>query len=154
MESNVNKWNFWQWNPIRVFSNCKSMDLGNKFLKDCKTVEDWGTGDGLFKFYRKDAVGVDGSNTPGADKKFIDLINYISDCEGIFIRHVFEHNFEWDKILFNSLKSATKKICIVMFIPFSDNDTVENKSSPNGVPNLSISNKKFFKIIEDHNVFY
>lgn len=150
MESNVGKWNFWGWNPVRFFPNNKSMDLGSKFLDDCQTVEDWGTGDGLFKFYREDAIGVDGSNTPGADKKFIDLVNYTSDCDGIFIKHVLEHNFEWKKILNNALQSARKKVCIVMFIPFSNGETKENNPDPIGVPNLSISEKEFFELLKDY----
>ena len=150
-ESNVNKWNFFGWNNMAKFiKNVPSMVIGAKFLEDCETVEDWGTGDGIFKNHREDAIGVDGSNTPGADKKFIDLTTYTTQCEGIFLRHVLEHNYEWDKILHNLLKSATKKICIIMFIPFIDGETKELNYHQLGVPDLAISQQEFMKILTEY----
>jgi hypothetical protein len=156
MESNVHKWDYWQWgSPImKQFPNIRSMDLGKKFLADCKRVEDWGCGDGFFKVYRSDVIGVDGSNTPGADKKYIDLVNYVSDCDGIFIRHVLEHNYEWKSILKNAINSARFKVCVVMFIPFSFGGTIQNNPDPIGVPNLSISEQEFFQILKDCDVKY
>lgn len=156
MKSNVNKWNGYFRNHRKYtekpFPPIIPMEIGSKFLEDCKTVEDWGTGDGVFKLYRKDAVGVDGSDTPGADKKFIDLCEYTSNCEGIFLKHVLEHNYDWEKIVKNALNSATKKICIVMFLPFSENSTNEISYDPIGVPNLCISRKALMEILDSFNI--
>jgi hypothetical protein len=151
MENNVGKWDNWAWDD---HLSDISMINGAKFLEDCEIVEDWGTGNGEFKKCRKNAIGVDGSNTPGADKKYVDLVTYISETDGIFLRHVLEHNYEWDKILHNALKSAKKKICIVMFIPFSIDKTYKTSEDAIGVPNLSISKKEFNDILKEYQVEY
>jgi hypothetical protein len=158
VESNIHKWdNFFRSN--KRFDKkpfVLSMDLGSKFLEDCKTVEDWGCGDGIFKFYRDDAIGVDGSDTPGANKKFIDLTDYITDCEGIFLKHVLEHNYGWKRIVHNMLTSFSKKICIVMFIPFGETEkTIEqNYEHSWKVPNLIISKKEFKEILDQYKIEY
>jgi hypothetical protein len=153
IESNVHKWDrgYSNLNNIPMFyGKTVTYELGNEFLKDCQVVEDWGTGGGGFKEYRKNAIGVDGSNTPFADKKFIDLTNCISNCDGIYMRHVLEHNYEWQKILHNAMKSARKKICLVMFIPFSDFETKQLAFNSIGVPDLSISKHEFYDIIKQY----
>lgn len=152
MESNVHKWDGWynKLNNTLFYGKTVTYELGSKFLEDCKVVEDWGTGGGGFKSYRPDAIGVDGSNTPFADKKFIDLTDYISECDGIFMRHILEHNYEWQKILHNALKSARKKICLVMFIPFSDFETKQLAYNSIKVPDLSISRYEFYDIIKQY----
>lgn len=156
METNIHKWdnifNKLNKNPL-FYGKTITYELGNEFLSDCNVVEDWGTGGGGFKSYRQNAIGVDGSNTPFADKKFIDLRNYISECDGIFMRHVLEHNYEWEKILHNVLKSAKKKICLIMFIPFSDAKTKQLAFNSIGVPDLSISKYEFYNILKEYPEF-
>lgn len=125
--------------------------LGAGFLADCKTVEDWGTGGGAFKTFRPDAIGVDGSKTPFADKT-ADLQKYVSNCEGVFMRHILEHNYNWQKILTNAIKSASKKICIVFFIPLSQSETKEIAFNKIGVPDLSISESEFNIILHKNKV--
>lgn len=156
--SNVNKWNNWykdlSFNPSAFrYGDTLTYKLGAKFLKECKVVEDWGTGAGGFKRFFPKAIGVDGSDTPHADKKFVDLVNYTTSCDGIFMRHVLEHNYDWEKILFNSVNSATDKLCIVLFTPFLQN-TKELKHCLNigvDVPDLSLSKIKFEEIINSVN---
>lgn len=128
-----------------IYGDTETYKLGAEFLQDCSTVEDWGTGAGGFKAYRKDAIGVDGSVTPYADK-IADLADYQSTAEGIFMRHVLEHNWDWKKILCNALDSATKKLAIIVFTPMSDRGTFELKEGTEmnvsygiDVPNLSLS---------------
>src|SRR5262249_21544228 len=99
------------------FADTATYRLGAKFLEDCAVVEDWGVGAGGFKRYRPDAIGIDGSKTPFADK-IVDLVSYRSNVDGIFIRHVLEHNYDWPRILDNPLHSA-KKVCVLFFVPFS-----------------------------------
>lgn len=155
MNSNVKKWDRFHWkpNPQSVL-NVPSMIKGAEFLQDCKTVQDWGTGEGIFKNFRVDALGVDGSDTPGADLKYVDLTTYETNCEGIFLRHVLEHNYEWKKILHNVLKSASKKVCVVMFIPFIDGETKEQHFYPMGVPDLAIGRQEFLDILAEYPVTY
>ena len=156
--SNVNKWNIWYKDlpndPSSFrYGDTLTYELGATFLEECKTVEDWGTGAGGFKRYMPTAIGVDGSDTPHAEKKFVDLATYTSECEGIFMRHVLEHNYEWESVLTNAVNSATKKLCIVLFTPLSES-TVElahNLKIGVDVPDLSLSKLKFEEIVNSVN---
>lgn len=161
MTSNVGKWDNWYrelgTTPSAFrYSETETYKIAAKFLADCETIEDWGVGGGGFLNHCKRAIGVDGSNTPFAAKKYIDLCNYKTSCEGIHLRHVLEHNYEWEKILINALKSATKKIVITFFIPLNDGDTIElahNLEFGVDVPDLSISKNKFDSIISKYNIY-
>jgi hypothetical protein len=159
-ENNIGKWDDWYKNlspePSSFrYSDTETYTEAYKFLSDCKEVEDWGCGAGGFLKYRPDAIGIDGSNTCFATKKYIDLSEYINECESVHIRHVFEHNYKWKNILHNALKSARKKICITMFIPLSDDTTeiAHNKQHGVDVPDLKISRTDFFDIIYSYNPF-
>lgn len=139
-----------------VYGDTETYKLGADFLTDCAVVEDWGVGAGGFKRYRKDAIGVDGSMTPHADE-IADLTEYQSICDGIFMRHVLEHNREWKSILSNALQSAEEKLVIVLFTPLSDNGTseIEGSAKKNGrhgvnVPDLSISRGEFMELIMEY----
>jgi len=157
-ENNVGKWDSWyeslptEPGSFRYSDTITYKEAAN-FLSDCATVEDWGVGGGGFLRYRPDAIGVDGSDTKFATKKHIDLQQYISKCEGVHIRHILEHNYNWFNILENALKSATKKIVITMFIPLNEDITKEvshNKQHGVDVPDMSISKKEFYDIISKY----
>ena len=85
-----------------------------------------GCGTGGFKlFFIKNNnlnryINVDSSKTPFADIK-TDILGYNSNIDGIFMRHVLEHNYEWKQLLENVCKSFTQKMCLVLFTHFSDN---------------------------------
>jgi hypothetical protein len=139
-----------------MFGDTESYISGARFLMDCEIVEDWGVGAGGFKRYRPDAIGIDGSITPFADK-IEDLVNYKSECDGIFMRHVLEHDRNWKLILTNAISSAKKKLMIVLFIPLSGGKTEEilegteaNKNMGVNVPNLSIAIDDFMDIISPY----
>lgn len=157
-ENNIGKWNDWYKNLSPTpsafrYSQTETYQKAADFLSDCKEVEDWGVGAGGFLIYRPDAIGVDGSDTPFAAKKFIDLSNYVSECESIHIRHVFEHNYKWKDILVNAMVSAKKKLAITMFIVLGDNTTeiAHNKKHGVDVPDLKISKDEFFGVINQFN---
>ena len=109
------------------------------FLADVIEVEDWGCGAGGFKrFCRARYVGLDGSKTPFADR-IADLCTYTSRVEGIFMRHVLEHNYSWKQILDNAVSSFTKKLCLVLFTPFGPEtrEIAHNRARFVDVPDLS-----------------
>jgi len=82
------------------------------------SVEDWGCGKAYFRnFCRGTYKGVDG--TPDGCDSVVDLARYTSNTDGILLRHVLEHNFDWLKILKNALTSA-KRIAIIVCTPFVD----------------------------------
>lgn len=158
-DSNIGKWNDW-------YEGISEEDKGSfrygdtvtykkaaDFLNDCKTVEDWGCGVGGFLRFCEQAIGVDGSDTPFASKKFIDLCDYVFEVEGVHIRHVFEHNYNWKPILENALKSAKNKLVITMFIPLGEEtkEIAHNKQHGVDVPDMLISESQFFEIVNKHN---
>jgi len=65
--------------------------------------------------------GVDGSPeaAPYADK-ITDLTTYTSSVDGIFIRHILEHNYGWRDVLANAVDSFTERLVLIMFTPFGE----------------------------------
>lgn len=124
------------------------------FLADIDEVEDWGCGGGGFKSYCvcPAYIGVDGSYSPFANR-IVDLSDYESSCDGILLRHVLEHNYDWDKILTAAIKSFRKKLCIVLFTPFSDKVKVVGESHMEGlvIPDLSFVKSDFENYFADLN---
>jgi SAM-dependent methyltransferase len=99
----------------------KAMD----FLSDCEVVEDWGCGTAYAKRFCTipKYVGIDGSESKFADK-VADLREYVSEADGILMRHILEHNHDWRKVLENALKSFKKKFVLVIFTPFQEKTKV------------------------------
>jgi hypothetical protein len=157
--SNIGKWDNWYKKlpdepSAFVYSETLTYKIAAEFLVDCPIVEDWGCGGGGFLNYRKDAIGVDGSDTKFAAKKYVDLANYISSCDAVHMRHVLEHNYQWKDILNNAFKSAKKKIALTLFIPLNEGETKEvahNKQLGVDVPDLSLSKTEFNNIINSYN---
>lgn len=161
-----NKWNVW-YNDLTIkdmgcfiYGNTITYELGYNFLKSCDKIEDWGCGVGGFKrffvneeFYKY--IGIDGSNSPIADIK-TDLTEYISQVDGIFMRHVLEHNYEWKNILENACKSFKNKMCLILFTPFT-NETKEishNLKFGIDVPDLSFNINELITIFNKYNITY
>lgn len=97
----------------------ESYIVGMKWLNPCKVVEDWGCGPAYSKTYRKGAyIGIDG--TEGFCDIVADLATRTSDVDGIFMRHVLEHNVDWRPILDNALRSFSKRMSLIMFTPWAE----------------------------------
>jgi hypothetical protein len=136
-----------------------SYRVGASYLSDCKTVEDWGCGKGWFgqvaTEFNLEVIGIDGSKTPFADK-VVDLEGYTSRVEGIFMRSVAEHNFEWEKILTNLVKSFTKKAFVQFYTPmnFDSDEGILIQLSPgyDNIPEISIPTSIWHKILLENNV--
>jgi len=159
----MDKWNDWykDLNNMSSFryGNTETYQLGYDFLKTCDKIEDWGCGSGGFKLFFNDNptkyIGIDGSDTPFSDLKN-DLILYNSNVDGIFMRHVLEHNYEWKKILENACKSFNKKMCLILFTPFT-NETKEiahNLKHGVDVPDISFNKNDLIEFFEKYNIIY
>jgi hypothetical protein len=137
---NAGKWNNWYVGieEPAAYGNTPSYEMGAAWLKNCKTVEDWGCGKGWFStFVKPDRYrGIDGSKTPFANE-VVDLTQYHSQVEGIFMRHVLEHDFRWAEILDNALESFTKRMFLVLFTPLADTTGDIEFEDPPGVPNIA-----------------
>lgn len=111
------------------------------FLDGCgPLVEDWGCGGAYArKFFTKSRyVGVDGSQ--GRCDIVADLRERVSEVDGILIRHVLEHNYDWPIIVGNAVRSCLKRMAIVFFIEPQDWTRLMFPEG-NGIPNLAISKK-------------
>jgi hypothetical protein len=138
---NLGKWDPWYQSLTEEepYGDTRTYELGAAFLKDCEQIEDWGCGRGWFRRYtaRQQYRGIDGSKTSFADV-IADLARYRSRVEGIFLRHVLAHDWEWEEILRNAVASFTKKLVVVIFTPFSQEGTREIAYAIDmGVPDIS-----------------
>src|SRR5262249_20306723 len=86
-------------------------------------------------------------SSPAADK-IADLVRYRSAPEGILIRHVLEHNFEWQSILQNAVDSFRKKMCLVIFTPFAEVTHQINWTDSIGVPDISFNRAELVRFFQ------
>jgi hypothetical protein len=119
---------------------------GIAFLDGHGTIEDWGCGTAYARrFVRKSAyVGIDGSPSTFADQ-VADLHQYRSNTECIFMRHVLEHNHEWQQILSNALESFTKRLALVIFTPFVE--TTHVVTSWHGIPDIAFNKDELTRLL-------
>lgn len=103
----------------RAYGDDTTYRLGMDWLESCATVEDWGCGAGYARQFRRGAyTGIDGSPSRFADK-VADLREYRSSPDGIFMRHVLEHNDDWQPILAGAVASFRKRMALIIFTPFA-----------------------------------
>lgn len=91
-------------------------------LETCDSIEDWGCGMAWARKYAESRYkGVDGSPAAAcyADE-ICDLRDYHSTVDGVFMRHILEHNWDWQVILRNVMNSFTKRMALVLFTPFAE----------------------------------
>lgn len=132
--SRKNLWNRFYSNykgKRQLYSDDFTARKGAAFLNvpDIKVIEDWGCGYGGLKYYigsNQKYIGIDGSNTPFADE-IVDLEEYTSKVDAIFMRHVLEHNPNWGKILKNVMASFEKRMVLILFTPFAEITKIINE---------------------------
>lgn len=110
-------------------------------------VEDRGCGTAYAKrfFTKSTYVGVDGSWSKFCDVE-ADLRTYRSSPDGILMRHVLEHDYDWSMILEGAVASFKKRMALVFFMPLTEFTKVESVEA-NGTPNLMISRVGVSKIL-------
>ena len=136
----IDRWNIIYQRRQNVFKygDDVTYKLGMDFLSDCKTVEDWGCGSTYSKKFCKSEsyIGIDGSYNVNADKQ-ADLATYESAPDGIFMRHVLEHNYDWRPIIANAMKSFKRKMALIIFTPFSERERLIYVNQ-RGIPIVSL----------------
>lgn len=150
----LGKWDEWYKDADTMgsfaYGDTITYKLAADFLADMKEVEDWGCGTGGFKrLYKGKYTGIDGSDNPFVDK-VVDLQTYQSSVDGIMMRHVLEHNYNWKDILANAVSSFKKKYCLILFTPLLDEtqEIAHNKKHGVDVPDIAFNRKdieQFFK---------
>jgi glycosyltransferase involved in cell wall biosynthesis len=112
---------------IRRWSGCDTtFKRAAAYLAGLGRVEDWGCGTAYFKRFVPEGCYVGIDNDPSADSDLAsDLASYTSTSDGIFLRHVLEHDLRWRIILSNALASFRRRMVLVVSTPFV-RATVEN----------------------------
>lgn len=104
------------------------------FLDGLPVVEDWGCGTAFGRqFYERSRyIGVDGSGG-----KFCDAVDDVrtrdSQPDGIQMRHVLEHNPEWERVLQNAIRCFKHRMALITYLPFQP-ETVLVDDPGNGIP--------------------
>ncbi len=144
-KSMLGKWDGWYKNINTMgafrYGDTVTYRLAADFMADIDEVEDWGCGTGGFKrFYGGKYIGIDGSANPFVDK-IADLREYKSNVDGIMMRHVLEHNYDWKLVLQNAVESFKKKLCLIVFTPFMDEtkEIAHNKKYGVDVPDIAFA---------------
>jgi len=149
--TNVGKWDRWYLGlqERAPYGDTESYQLGADWLAGCSIIQDWGCGKGWFaKFMSEDQtyIGVDGSHTPFANV-ITDLATYRSSTDGLFMRHVLEHNYEWVQILTNAVDSFTYRMALILFTPLEDETREITFAEDPGVPDLALGRSQLEQII-------
>jgi hypothetical protein len=140
--TNLGKWDRWyvDLDEPHSYGSTETYQIGAEFLADCDLVEDWGCGKGFMRTLIEPARyrGIDGSRTRFADT-VADLAEYTSTVDGVFMRHVLEHDWRWEQILTNAAASARRKLVVVLFTPLhhTTNEIAWNEDP--GVPDISFA---------------
>ncbi|MCA9069840.1 MAG: hypothetical protein KDA84_12995, partial [Planctomycetaceae bacterium] len=152
---NAGKWNGWYAgvNHSRPFGKSTTYLRAAEYLQDLDQVEDWGCGLGWFRQYipPEKYRGIDGSHSNFADH-IVDLTTYRSDVDGILLRHVLEHNYQWKQILQNAIASFKKKLCLILFTPFAEKtslDYTEELAPGKSVPYLRFARRELIQCFAD-----
>lgn len=116
----LNRWNYRDVEEPYPYADSElTYEKAIGFLDGEGVLEDWGCGTAYAKRFVRRAryVGVDGSPSKFNDVT-ADLREYTSEADYILLRHVLEHNLEWERVLDNALRSARKRLAVVTFTPF------------------------------------
>lgn len=146
--TNLGKWDPWYegLTDSAPYDDVATYTIGAEWLEPCATVEDWGTGRGYFKTLRPDAVGIDGSCTPFADR-IADLADFTSSPDGIFMRGVIDHDWRWEQILRNAVSSFRHRMCLVLFTPDVPEVRQLDFTPELGVPDIAIPSRYVDEIV-------
>lgn len=103
-----------KWKHVPMYGARESYEIGLKWLEPCAVIEDWGAGSKFAKTLRPQGyVSVDCEDADVCT----DLNVYRSSPDGIFMRHVLEHNIDWRVVLDNALQSFRRRMALIMFLP-------------------------------------
>ena len=78
-----------------------------------------------------------------------DLRDYRSEVHGILMRHVIEHNYDWQKVLDNALASCSK-LALVIFTPFASETHVIHEYTDPPVPDISFKHSDLTELFPSY----
>jgi hypothetical protein len=139
--SYIDRWAAWynKDSSLAEYGDKATYEIGASFLKGL-AIEDWGCGRGWFKTLHDGSyLGIDGTASEHADI-VADLRLYRSKTPGLWLRHVLEHNREWNLVLENAVASASDRIAIVVFTPDGDGEQI-GYTEELDVPDIAVPHK-------------
>lgn len=140
----LNKWDPWYKDAVaqQPYGDSSIYFHAEEWLKGLD-IEDWGCGYAWFKTVHTSGryIGVDGTDSRWCDV-VADLREFQSTPDGILLRGVLEHNYDWQPILDNAVKSFRKRLCLILFTPIAEETHIiaENVGGL-GVPDISFSRR-------------
>lgn len=150
MNDPLGAWSYDHVKGPKSYGNDMTYQKAMEYLDDCKVLEDWGCGTAYawkFRAPEKIYIGIDGSPSQFNDR-MADLRNYRSKADGILMRHVLEHNFEWRKILENALSSFRQRMVIINFIPLFKGQDKVLAVNFTGTADIALSETDFMGLIK------
>jgi hypothetical protein len=136
----------WEWRYRNSapfpYADTPSYAKATEFLRGHGLVEDWGCGAAWARRFFEEYRGVDGS--AGHADLVCDLRKYRSRVPCILMRHVLEHNLEWERVLRNALQSFEKRMVLVIFTPFGET-THQIASHWDGIPDISFNRQELVR---------
>lgn len=133
--------------PYLIDGSDETYRLGAALLQGM-LVEDWGCGLGWFKtFHDGLCIGIDGTPSVGADI-VEDLATRETSTPGLFMRHVLEHNENWEEILSNAVASFTKRLVLVLYTPLQEETRLIQQCGI-GVVELGLALKDILAILPE-----
>ena len=142
----VDRWDYQDESQF-AYGDDTTYQKGMAFLDGHGSIEDWGCGTAYAKNFVKQSkyIGIDGSQSDFTDK-VVDLKEYTSETDCIFVRHVLEHNYSWRKILANAVNSFNKRMVIIIFTPFADETRpIANWSA---IPDISFKKEELIEFFQ------
>ena len=116
----------------------KSYDMAAEIFDGIK-VEDWGCGEGYFKYlYGTSTLSVDDKDGAWTDKA-VNFSSYTSQTPGILLRHMIEHRYDFRSIMANANKSFTEVLVLILFTPMDRKTRELAWNSGEGLPLISFS---------------
>lgn len=144
--SKLENWNYGT-SPQFPYGDETTYKKAIAFLDGPYVIEDWGCGTAWAGRFVKQGwyIGIDGSWSFHCNV-MADLRTYRSQPDGILIRHILEHSYEWQKILENALASFQKKFCLILFTPFGE-VTRSIGSTKENVPDISFRKEDLLEFL-------
>lgn len=144
--SPIGKWDYHQAEQF-AFGDDTTYRTGIAFLDGHGPIEDWGCGTAYARRFvtRSAYTGLDGSASRFSDKT-VDLRTYRSETACLFMRHVLEHNHEWQSILANAIESFRNRMVLIIFTPFGEQ--TRQISSSFGIPDIAFRKEDLTKLFD------
>lgn len=155
--SNVGRWSGWATSEPVQLGPLDSYQKLVEWLDGYGDIADWGGGTGLAaRFVRESAYRVIDGSLSLANTELIDLADCTSVSDCIMMRHVLEHNYNWQNVLKNLVKRFNRRAAIAIGTPLETETRLHHVervffgSVGQEVPVLCLSLGEFLSIIEPY----